>query len=663
MKTALFALLLLPGSVLAQAFDNPAAPQPTPPPVPPKAEEKKPAGSAEVQGGAGPIQGRAGGTNMNLPEFDPGTENVTWNGKIWNITNNRLFRARFEKYLASPEANGPDDQAYRQTFTEIQDALNPAKNAGKPNLPKAVSLLPVASQYPLDAKLCDSLASAIWSVWVARKNNAALDATNAELEKRADTLRRNFDVASSSNPLLGGAGSPAARASSSGGGQNPQGGGQNPQGGGGSVPNRSNGSAGAGNSGGPGQQMNFGIVSGYIKKVGELEAVRAANKVKQEFSEVEAKLQFQTLLFQFLLQRRFEHAVIACRLYRLLFTDGDMNLKIEKNSEVGKLFNQGAGFNPSIGNCDAMANEAIRDVEEGVQAFKFLAERGDMESASKRLSESFMIGEYMPAIRTLPRREKARVLDFVRDSFQLVSAIEVKDYALAEELVKKLRVTAKDFDASKPTAAIETARSVAGMHINKARVAATKGDSNTVSEELKAATELWPNNPELKTVASMIFNRGDNQAQALNDLDSLIGQKNYRQIFLDQGKYIAAAADKPDYQAKLKPILEDMAKVQMVLAQSEKLAQVGDKYGAWEAVETVGKDYPNDPEINSRRASLSAQASDLAHALSKADEFEDRKQHGAALAWFLKARKLYPQSQFAKDGVERVSTVLMPDGK
>jgi hypothetical protein len=351
---------------------------------------------------------------------------------------------------------------------------------------------------------------------------------------------------------------------------------------------------------------------------------------------------------------------MATRIYRVLFGDGDTLLRTNKESQMEKMFSQGLGFNPTLGNFDAMANEAIRDVDESVQAFVYLIDRGDVESASKRLSEAFMIGEYLPKMRTLPRAKKEKILDFVRDSHQLLSAIEVKDYTLAETLVAKLKTSAKDFDSSKANATIETARTVAGMHINQARVAATQNDPAKVASELKEATEVWPNNPELKTVSAMIFRRGDAQAQALSDLDSLIGQKNFRQIWNDKEKFIAAVAGQPDYEGKLRPVLDQMKKVEATLIESEKLAERGDPYGAWEAVELMRRDFPNDAEISNRRAGLSAKVADLASALNRADEMESRKQAGSSLAWFLKARKIYPQSRFAKDGVERLSAVMVP---
>lgn len=59
----------------------------------------------------------------------------------------------------------------------------------------------------------------------------------------------------------------------------------------------------------------------------------------------------------------------------------------------------------------------------------------------------------------------------------------------------------------KPLAAIETARTVSGMHLAKARNAAVSGDKATLESELKEATEIWPRNPALAKVSGLIFRK------------------------------------------------------------------------------------------------------------------------------------------------------------
>jgi hypothetical protein len=79
----------------------------------------------------------------NMPMGDPGSENVAFNGKLWNVTNNRLMRSRFETYLTTPEAISAEDQAYRDLMAQIMQLLAPTNKPG-PDPMKAFELLPEA---------------------------------------------------------------------------------------------------------------------------------------------------------------------------------------------------------------------------------------------------------------------------------------------------------------------------------------------------------------------------------------------------------------------------------------------------------------------------------------------------------------------------------------
>ena len=85
-----------------------------------------------------------------------------------------------------------------------------------------------------------------------------------------------------------------------------------------------------------------------------------------------------------------------------------------------------------------------------------------------------------------------------------------------------------------------------------------KGDQNTYATEMKAAAEIWPTNPKLRGLSEMVGQNSDVQAQALMDLDRLLSQRNYRQIYNDQGRYLASAINDPPRQEQLKKVLIDM---------------------------------------------------------------------------------------------------------
>jgi tetratricopeptide (TPR) repeat protein len=556
-----------------------------------------------------------------MPFADVGNETVQWDGKMWNVTNNRMFRARLEKYLAAPAADTPEDEAYRKILDEITQQLNPTYNGGKPNLPGAVALLPAAAQFPIDAKLCDTLANAIYGVWLSTKNVTNLRASVAEMERRKNN---NYFFGAHED-------SPSQKTQSA------------PRPGAKGAP--------------PPRQPNAGSdlthVVQYTKDIVELEAKIKASELSMGTAQVAAKAEFQAIIIQFAIQRRFEHVVLACRFYRHLFADPSGILQLKQGSDAEKMFASSMGTSPTVSALDSFANEAIRDVDEAVLAFDNLVQRGDLASASQRISEAFMVGEYLSRVRRVPMEKKMTVMDFTRDANQLVSCMEVKDYTRAEELVTKMLKTAKDFDASKPLAAINTAKTVSEMQLNKAKAALMQSDQKAATDALTAAVQTWPTNPRLKEFNEMTGRVADVKTQTVMDFDKLLGQKNFRQIFNDQGRYSAAVMDDTKRQGELADVLTKMNKLLVITSGANSLLQQGNNAGAWETIEKAYEEFPDDMEVARMRSDLSVKASEFVGALQKAKQHEERQQIGSALAWYLKARTQYPPSSFASEGVNR----------
>ncbi len=586
-----------------------------------------PAASAPASSGAssGGSSSKGGTLGNDLPFFDPGNEVLSWDGKKWNVNDNRIFRARFEKYLNAEEETTADDEAYRKELQAIMDKITPGPNI---NLDEAWSLLPKASKYRIDANLCDSLANAVYTVWLSKREINRLSKANEALEKERETLEWNAqmsvsDLSTNKGPSKAWSSEAAAQWAKE-------------------------------------NEMKRDMrMQPYIKRLAEVEVMSKANLLKKDASELQAKVEFQALIVQFFFQRRFQHVVIGSRFYRTLFGDGDTQLKLQGDAK--KLLTDSSGLPPTLSVLDSLANEAMRDVQEGIEAYNFLLSKNELSSATQRLAESFAVGEYMPAVRTLPREKKRRALEFTQKTNQLVAAIEVKDYARAEKIVKELDQTAKDFDNSKPMAAIETAKTVSALHLAKARNAAASGDRLTLENELKAAMEIWPRNPALGEVSGAIFSQADVQQQALSDLDRLLSQKNYRQIFDDKVKFIAATALFPERQEKLRLVLDKMQTIEGAIIRANEVAKRGDAYGAWESVEQVFRANPEDIKLNQLRADLTTQAAEFVRSLTTAQDLESKKQTGSALAWYLKAQQIYPPSDFAREGIARVVKQILPD--
>jgi len=618
MKFSPFFLLLATTAAMAQVPDQPA-PQGQPAAQPAASSNNSSGGSRSSGGGGSSFLGK------DMPMFDPGNDLVTWDGKSWNISNNRMFEARFEKYLNAPPDTSKSATEYQGLLQQIMDKLAPASVSGQ-SADQAFQLLAKASQFPEDARLCDAIANQVYGSWLAKNNAGRVMAANKSLEEERKRLEWNSQMLAESNKL--------------------------------SAPSSRDGKA------MDEWQKNVQLkrdmeMQPILTRLAEINALLKTNQLKREVAELQVKIEFQALIVQHFMQRRFQHVLIGTRFYRSIFSDGDGQLRVGEDAK--NLFSKTSGLPPTMGTVDSMANEVIRDVSESIQAFKYLMEKGEMESATKRLAEAFIIGEYMPEIRTLDRDDKRKALAFVQKSNQLISAIDVKDYTLAEKLVGQLEESAKDFDSSKPTAAIETARQVSAMHIAKARNAAVSGDRATLEAELKSAMEIWPRNPALAEVSKMIFSQADVQSRALVDFDQLLSQKNKRQIFDDKMRFIAATAMYPQKQEQLRVVLDEMQKIETAIIQAQEIEKRGDHAGAWESAEKAFREYPDDNKLNQLRADLTTKAVDFVRALRQAEELEGRNQPGSSLAWYLKAQNEYPSSDLAKEGVQRLTKEILPD--
>ena len=611
-------LLLLPaGLLVAQVPD-----QPGPAPAAPAA--------APLAAVPAPVAAPSPPSNFlgeQVPMFDPGGDMLSWDGKHWNINNNRLFGARFEKYLNAEAETTSADARYRQIVNQILDKLSPY-HLSPDSLDAAFRLLPQASSFQADANLSDALASSVYSVWQARREDQRIVGADAALAEEEKQINRNAEMTTVDSRLD-------------------------------LPPPPANNAAAASEYQKELDARRTLRMEPYVTRMAEIKALLGTNQAKRELSELQTKVEFQSLIVQFFLQRRFQHVLMATQFYRAIFGEGDTTLKVGTDTE--KLFSSTTGMPPTVSVLDSLSREAMRDAAEGIEAYKFLLGKNELDSATKRLAEAFAIGEYMPELRTLPRDDKRQALAFTQKSNQLISALDVKDYTLAEKLVHDLEQTAKDFDNSKPMAAIETAKTVAAMHLAKARNAAVNGDRTTLETELKEATEIWPRNPALSDLSASIFGQADVQQKALIDFDQLLSQHNYRQIYDDQFRFIAATALSPDRQAQLKKVLTDVQTIEQALLQSQEIAKRGDYDGAWETVERAFKQFPDDNKLNQARATLTTEAADFVRTLRTAEQLEDKQQYGSSLAWYLKAQKMYPPSDYAGDGISRLVKEVLPE--
>ena len=131
---------------------------------------------------------------QEIPLLDMSAETITVGGVAIPLGDNRLLRARFEKYLSQPPETDEAAQEYRVNMETILGEISPFATGG-PDLQAAFKLLPRASTYPGDANLCLTLAESVYTALLAKKDVKSLSTMNLSMEKEKEEIMRRADWA------------------------------------------------------------------------------------------------------------------------------------------------------------------------------------------------------------------------------------------------------------------------------------------------------------------------------------------------------------------------------------------------------------------------------------------------------------------------------------
>jgi hypothetical protein len=579
--------------------------------------------------------------------LDPSAETITVGGVAIPLGDNRLLKARFEKYLSQPPETDDDAAEYRKNVAEILGAISPFRSGG-PDLYTGFKLLPAAASYPGDANLCMSLAESIYMAMLAKNNSDALKKLNSsiESEKQAIIRQADWDARNDKKAELGtNSGVGGAGAGNGGGGANGRNGGGNRR----QVV--------------PGDGAGSGSLkyADTLRRITEIEALKKTNIVATEAQTIRTKAQYQVTMVQWFVQRRYEHVLMAARFYNQIWKDGDATLRIDKNSDVSKLFSQSLGISPTVASLDSLSNEAIREVAKYIEAFDLMLSRDELHSASQRLMEAYALGEYLGPVATLPLDKKRRVAEYVRDLHELYGTLQARDYVKGKELASRLKTLAKDFPSSKVDSAIAAYTLASDLAIEEAKAHLLARDSDKAAEKIKAATEIWPTNPKLQEFRDLLANSGG-IATARNDFDRLLSEGNYREIAKRQYEFAPAIQGDATREDAFKQIMENLKEIEESIGKASEFSRMGQNYGAWEQLAEIRERFPDDPRLGREIELLSSKVADFTLALDKARQFESRtpKQTGSALTWYLKARSIHPPSEQADKGIQNILNELLP---
>ena len=617
---------------LVTVFTGAATAQVYTPPSQPSAPPQRQADSAPPppRNDSGP-----GLLGQEIPMLDPAADTITVGGVPIPLGDNRLMRARFEKYLSQPPETDEAAQLYRETVNKILQTVSPF-HPGGPDLYSAFTLLPAASTYPGDANLCSTLAEAVYMAMLAKRDVNGLNRLNDSIEKEKQKLivdgdwrlRHERESQLGQRETVG-------------------------QGGGGNQRQTRRDATGSGAA----SLRHFEA----LRRISEIEALKKANIARTEVQTLQTKAQYQVSMVQWFVQRRFEHVVMAARFYNQIWKDGDSTLQIDENSDVSKLFSQSVGVSPTVTSLDALANEAIRDVEKYIDAFKLLLERDELHSASQRLMEAFALGEYLAPVATLPLEEKRRVTEYIRDLHELYGTVQARDYTRSKVLVASLKEKARDFPSSKIDSVIAASTLASDLAIEEAKAHLIGRDSDKAADRIRQAAEMWPTNPKLDEFRNLI-GATSVIVVARNDFDRLLSERNYREIARRQYEFAPAIQGDTDREDAFRQIITNLTKIEAALGKAGEFSKMGQNYAAWEQLAELREEFPDDPNLGRELELLAPKVADFTIALDRGRQFENRmpKQTGSAIAWYLKARELHPQSKFAEDGVNRLLAEIIP---
>lgn len=653
MRLSLSALLCLGAANLLHAqFPMPSSPsQPAPQPT----QQPTPAPSAtgiSLDGGgadpdaAGRLADRVWNTESDWLDLENGQMN--WKGRTFDIGQSRAVRARFERYLALPSLDD-DTRAYLELLVRVDDLLSQAQIAASmgpegsdievnDHVFTAWQLLFEAGQYELDGGASLTIANQVYNIWRVRQETAQAERARQMIAEQREVygqemlrMRRSLDGRVSD--LYDEARSEDQRAEADT-----------------RAAHLKSDSAAAID------------LAQRAERYAALQARIAAMETQTEMMGLQAKLEFQSQLINLLVSRRFGHVQLGTAFYRFVFKGGHQDLQVGR--EQIREFMPASNFSPTVESIELVAREAEGDIRNGLQAVNSLFDEGEYYGALERMQETFVLGEFDPAVRQFPAERKRELLELYRKLRELKTVIDLKDFAKARTLVDELQTTAYDFPGSQLQSAIVSAQRLSNMALMSARQAVFTGQLDDAELYLQRATEMWPLNPAVESFSNEMAARADVSTRVTEIFDELYDAGNYRSIYtraqnsLDFG---GSLRQFPERYAKLEALVTRLSRLDVLIAQARELALQQNGPAAWELLmgaEELGAD---DPQLARAKAELAPQVAPFVAALNEASEAEASGALPRALHRYLEAQALYPASQQCRLGLERVSQQLMAD--
>ncbi|MGF1484606.1 MAG: hypothetical protein ACFBZ8_09605 [Opitutales bacterium] len=617
-------------------------------------------------------------------DLEEGT--LQWKGRTFNLGNNRLIRARFERYLSTPTyADGGDE--YAAILDRISELLSVSAGSGDTeSIDEAWNLLFRAGKYPIDGGNALIIANQVFNAWRIRAQNQDGQFNRNEL----DRLRKHQQSIVSNRAWLeearardiiernsGGARDARLQrlnqGNSGGGGQQPNDSGNQQQ----SEEESRNGSASITPDGieidGGSSSSSTGLdgvaapavvaaagtsqAAFDVAQLAHIEAQIQALSATMAVNAMQAKLQFQTQFVTFLKQRRYQHALITAAFYRHIFGGAHQGLDVGRSQLTD--FIDIADIVPTIDVLEGFAREAIADTAVGMESVNHLFQTGERFGAMQRLQETFFLGEYLPRVVEYDPAKKAVLLKLFQNTRALQRVLDIKDFDRAEAILTDIQEVASDFPSDEIQSGINTRRQASNLAVITAQGARETGNFDRAEEKIKEAIEFWPLNPRIEDFLSNSVAQANFGNQAVAKFDEAYEDGAFRLIQKEAPVYGIALGQDPERADKVREVVTLMGKIDGFISQAESMVDAGLEYSAFELLLKAEALRPEDPEVAKAISQVARRVPEYAALLHDAKVAESNGRAAHALNLYLAGRKLNQASEHCLAGIERTSQELM----
>ena len=566
--------------------------------------------------------------------FDPSSDSMDfengsfeWKGKNFNLFEQQAFRSRFERFLLNSPTE--EETQYAQLMTDIIDRLSVSNNNSDDAILDIWELLFRASRFDLDGGNSTIVANQVFNAWRVRKESRGVTMTQRELSQIRQFQQ---EVVANRAMALKNIGEKRLRESS------------NRQGEGEEVASDDT-------------ESITTEAAFRMLELAETEARIIALETQSAMTGLQAKLQFQSQIVSFMLQRRFEHALVLAGFYQSIFKGSHQSLEVGK--EQLEEFLPGSDLAFTVDSMSFVAREAIDDVNMGVYAVNDAYEENRNLIALERLQEVFFLGEYLTELNKIPADQRRHLLDLYRSLIEAGELAESKDYIGVSELADGIYKLAEDFPKNRVLSAVETAKSMSDMAVFAASQYRNLGDIDKSRSELQTAIEIWPSNPairEFQQETTKLATAGSQGVQIFDDLYKRMDRRGIYERRMDLG---FALADDMQRRPLLMEVIEQVARIDLLVNQSKELVKQGEAYAAWELLVEAAKVDPSDGPMNQARAELAPRVADFVLQIDRAERQSEDGHHAGSLAAYLAAQDIYPVSRLCRQGIQRATSALM----